>query len=130
MDQKIPWVDWWTIAIIDLRISEDFFYELTPFQFFALLERHRLKVIQEDYRSGILASLIHNFMAKKPVNWLHWFSEHKSFLGKLKKKQDSKIDAKTIELNKMKLQASVFDGLARKYAREQKKKKAKDGKGD
>lgn len=53
-------MDAWAVAIYDFGLTEEQFLDLTPAKFRALGKRHELKNQLEDYRAGVIASLLYN----------------------------------------------------------------------
>lgn len=59
-----------SVARYDLGLNEDEFWELTPAQFDAINERHLVHRQMEDYRAGVIASIlvnIHKEQGAKPA---------------------------------------------------------------
>lgn len=54
-----------SVARYDLGLSEQEFWELTPAQFDSLNERHVLHKQVEDYRAGLIASILCNIHRKE-----------------------------------------------------------------
>jgi len=48
----------WAVARYDLNLTDDQFLDITPAQFFALVERRNLEKQEADYRAGVIASNI------------------------------------------------------------------------
>lgn len=53
-------MDAWAVAIYDFRLTEEQFLDLTPAKFRALSKRHEHHNQLEDYRAGVIASLLFN----------------------------------------------------------------------
>jgi hypothetical protein len=53
-------LDAWAVAVYDFGLTEEQFLDLTPAKFRALSKRHELKNQLEDYRAGVIASLLYN----------------------------------------------------------------------
>jgi len=53
-------LDAWAVAIYDFKLTEEQFFDLTPAKFRALGKRHELRNQLEDYRAGVIASLLYN----------------------------------------------------------------------
>lgn len=71
-ESRITWLRLWSVGRVDLGLSEDEFWGLTPLEFDTLLKRNNLKLEREDFRAGIIASTIANANRdpkKKPDPW-------------------------------------------------------------
>jgi len=55
----------WAFGRYDLRLGEDEFWHLTPRQYAALVERHEEAMEWQDYRAGLVASVIANSVPRK-----------------------------------------------------------------
>jgi hypothetical protein len=68
------------VAVFQLRITPDDFWELTPAQFWALHDRYMEQVEHEDYRVGVIAAQIYNVNCgnrRKAREPLDYFPGHK-----------------------------------------------------
>ena len=55
----------WTLAVVDLGISSDEFWRLTPREFFALINRKEQRDRLENYRAGLGAAAVFNVNRSK-----------------------------------------------------------------
>jgi hypothetical protein len=53
-------LDAWAVAVYDFGLPEEQFLDLTPAKFRALSKRHEHRNQLEDYRAGVIASLLFN----------------------------------------------------------------------
>lgn len=66
-----------SVARYDLGLTEEEFWELTPAQYDALNERHLIHRQMDDYRAGVIASIlcnIHKEKGSKPAEPADFFS--------------------------------------------------------
>lgn len=102
------WLHFWAIARVDLRLSADEFYAITPKQLVAMLKRHRSRVESTEFLFGQLTSWIANTgfrTAEKPTSALDFMPSQWA------KKAKAKAAApKRIRMTKKRRQA-IFEGL-------------------
>lgn len=55
----------WAYGVYDLKLSSEDFWNLTPAQLSVLSYQHREKLRREDWRVGIVASILVNINKKK-----------------------------------------------------------------
>lgn len=60
------WMQLWSVARYDLRLTDDEFYAMTPRQLDALLKRNKQAVEHEQLLAGIIASTTANHSLNPP----------------------------------------------------------------
>lgn len=55
---EIDWLYLWSTAIYDFGLTDEQFWDLSPGQFYALGKRHKVSAQQDDYRFGVIASIL------------------------------------------------------------------------
>jgi hypothetical protein len=97
------WLHFWSVALYDLHLTTDEFYDLTPRQFGALHKRHLYKVEHDEFMFAQLNSWIANTgfrNAEKPTTPYDFMPSQW-----LKKSKSSPSQTKPIRMTKKRRQA-------------------------
>jgi hypothetical protein len=66
------WISWWSFATVDLGLSNEQFYSLTPRMLHALRKRHERQQEHQDAMLAQLTSCLVNFSYRAPEKPTKW----------------------------------------------------------